>query len=213
MKTKLIVLAVTLVLSGCGMLSSTVKKEDESKQKLSTSFTRQGIKIEWDCVHQSGLIWKTCKKTDIKSIEVTAYDVSFGATELQREKAFKVAEAKAKAKLAMFVKEDIRTTSTINTLAKNIEKAKSVSRVSSGSTEVSMTDEEARSSNINTSDSTGETAQTVAETITTSSHMILRGVRTIEEKIVDRRTVAVTIRWDQTSDNSATSLQRRFIQQ
>lgn len=212
MKTTLLALAAVITLGGCGMLKPTVKKEDESKQKLATTFTRQGIKIEWDCVHQSGLIWKTCTKTDVKSIEVTAYDVAYGATEIQREKAFKVAEAKAKAKLAFFVREDIRAVNTVNTLAKNIEKARNTSSVKTGQ-EVTMTDEEARTVTTNNSDNTTETAQTVAESITQSSQMILRGVRVIDEKIVDRRTVGVTIRWDQTSDNTATSLQRRFLPQ
>lgn len=211
----IISLVITTAVVGCGTFTTGNQKLSEKalddKKKLATTFSRQGIKIEWDCIHKEGIIWKTCTEYDVTSIETTAYGVAFGATESQRERAFKVAEAKAKAKLAHFIREDMKTSSTVNTFARNIEKAKTVNtKATRGEFVVELNDADANDKNYESADASSDTAQTISETITMNAAMIMRGIRTIDEKVVDRRTVAVTIRWDQTSDNAATSLQRKF---
>jgi hypothetical protein len=45
--------------------------------------------------------------------------------------------------------------------------------------------------------------QTLSETVRTNAAGILRGVRAIDEKIVDRQTVQVTIRWDRDSERAS----------
>ena len=65
MKFKVLVLASAIMLAGC---SSAPKKEGLdagpitpiSAQQLSTSFKRQGVKIEWDCAWGTGLFESTC---------------------------------------------------------------------------------------------------------------------------------------------------------
>ena len=45
-------------------------------------------------------------------------------------------------------------------------------------------------------------ASSVVETIKIQSQRILKGVRAIDEKIVDAKTVSVTVRWDTQSDSA-----------
>jgi hypothetical protein len=45
-------------------------------------------------------------------------------------------------------------------------------------------------------------ASSVLETIKIQSQRILKGVRLIDEKIVDAKTVSVTVRWDTQSDSA-----------
>ena len=126
MKLSVIAITALILLAGC---SSTKKATVESApiealnaQKLSSSFKRQGIKIEWDCKYFTGVFDATCIKNEIKAIEVTGYAPSFGASEVMRETAFKVAHDQALDKLIRFVKQDISSTRVTNTIAKNIEK-------------------------------------------------------------------------------------------
>ena len=111
MKLFAIAMVTIVALSGC---SSTRKATVESApiealnaQKLTSSFKRQGIKIEWDCKYFTGVFNATCIKNEIKAIEVTGYAPSFGASEVMRETAFKVAHDQALDKLIRFVKQDI----------------------------------------------------------------------------------------------------------
>lgn len=214
MKLKTIAIVTSLaIITGC---SSTKKAETVDapsvtaigNQKLVSNFKRRGIKIEYDCVWGTGMFGITdtfCVRTELKSIEVTAYAPSFGNSEVLRENAFRVAEDQSKAKLVRFLREDIKSGAVTKTISKNIEKANDrFKQKISNSEEVSMSEEDAsKDTNYAIREQTNDTAREFVETVQTQAAGILRGVYVNEETIVDRQTVAVTIRWDRNSMKSA----------
>jgi PBP1b-binding outer membrane lipoprotein LpoB len=213
MKRVLLVTAIALTLSACSSVS--LNKADNpgsmtpiQSQKLTSNFTRKGIKLEFDCAFGTGAFGMTdamCSKTDIKAIEVTAYAPSFGNSENNRENAFRVAEMRAKAKLRHFINEDVSSSQTKQVIAKNIEKANDrIKQRISANEEVNMTDDEAtKETNFAIRENTNDTVQTLTEVVRVNAQGIMRGVRAIDEKIVDRQTVQVTIRWDKDSDRAS----------
>ena len=217
MKTKLMVICLAVLLTAC---SSTKEKKDQARaagdligaQKLSSNFKRQGVKLEWECSWGTGFSDASCSKGDVKAIEVTAYAPSFGNSEANREAAFSVAHDMALVKLNRFISDEVTTSRVTNTLTKNIEKAndKLKSKISTQEV-ISVTDDDLFSdSNIASRENTNEVIRTVTESIRTQSSGILRGVRSIDEKIVDRQTVAVTVRWDKDSEKAVQELRRRI---
>lgn len=213
MKRVLLVTAIALALSACSSVS--LNKADNpgsmtpiQSQKLSSNFTRKGIKLEYDCAFGTGAFGLTdamCSKTDIKAIEVTAYAPSYGNSENNRENAFRVAEMRAKAKLRHFINEEVSSTQVKTVIAKNIEKANDrIKQRISANEEVSMTDDEAtKETNFAIRENTNDTVQTLTETVRVNAAGILRGVRSVDERIVDRQTVQVTIRWDKDSERAS----------
>ena len=177
-------------------------------QKLTSNFTRKGIKLEFECAFGTGMFGMTdamCSKTDIKAIEVTAYAPSYGNSENNRENAFRVAEMRAKAKLRHFIQEDVSSSQVKTVIAKNIEKANDrIKQRISANEEVSMTDDEAtRETNFAVRENTNDTVQTLTETVRVNAQGILRGVYVKDERIVDRQTVQVTSRWDKDSERAS----------
>jgi len=213
MKRVLLVTAIALTLSACGSVS--LNKADNpggmtpiQSQKLTSNFTRKGIKLEFECAFGTGAFGLTdamCSKTDIKAIEVTAYAPSFGNSENNRENAFRVAEMRAKAKLRHFIQEDVSSSQTKQVIAKNIEKANDrIKQRISANEEVSMTDDEAtKETNFAIRENTNDTVQTLTEVVRVNAQGIMRGVRAVDERIVDRQTVQVTIRWDKDSERAS----------
>lgn len=213
MKRVLLVTAIALTLSACSSVN--LNKADNPgsmtpihSQKLSSNFTRKGIKLEYDCAFGTGMFGMTdavCSKTDIKAIEVTAYAPSYGNSENNRETAFRVAEMRAKAKLRHFIQEDVSSSQVKTVIAKNIEKANDrIKQRISANEEVNMTDDEAtKETNWAIRENTNDTVQTLTETVRINAAGIMRGVRAVDEKIVDRQTVQVTIRWDKDSERAS----------
>lgn len=204
--------AVLATLVGC---SSGPTKTTEApqitpiqSQRLTSNFVRKGIKLEFDCKWYA----VTCNKVEPTAIEVTATAVSFGNSESNRETAFLVAEMNAKAKLRRFIQEDISTSSVTNTISKNVEKANDriKQRITNGE-EVTMSDDEAaKDTNWAIRTNTNDITRTVTETVRMNAAGILRGVKTVDERIVDRQTVQVTIRWDKNSDQASQFFNKRF---
>jgi hypothetical protein len=219
MKLKLVVLATTLVLAAC---SSTKLPTVESgqitainNQKLTTNFTRKGVKMEWECAWGTGLFGVSdiaCVKGDVKAIEVTATAPSYGNSEVNRENAFKAAGMNAKAKLRKFINQDVYTSEVSNTISKNVEKANDrIKNKISATEEVAMSDEDAgKDTNYAIRENTNDTVRTVTETIRVNAQGILKGVYVMDERIVDRQTVQVTIRWDKDSEKASNSLNKIF---
>jgi hypothetical protein len=180
-------------------------------QKLTSSFKRQGVKIEWDCFWGTGWSERTCVKGDFKAIEVTAYATSNGNSEVNRELAFRVGAAKAKAKLRHFIHEDVTSSTTVNTLSKNIEKANDRVKQRISGEEVELSDEDAaKETNWAVRENSNDIARNVTETIRVNASGILKGIYVAEEKVVDRQTVAVTIRWDKDSERAGNYLKSKF---
>jgi uncharacterized protein YcfL len=218
MKRVLLAVAVASLLVGCSSTKmgteTTGSLAPINSQKLSTNFTRQGVKLEWDCAWGTGAFGLTdamCSKGDIKSIEVTAYATSYGNSENNRENAFTVAEMKAKAKLRHFIYEDVSSTRTVNTIAKNVEKANDNIKSKIKADEVELSDNDADpNANVSVRENTNDTVRTLTESIRSQAQGILKGVYIKDEKIVDRQTVQVTIRWDKDSNRGSEQLQKLF---
>lgn len=218
MKFKYIVLAAAVALAGC----STTKRSEVvdapavtaiGNQKLTSNFVRRGIKIEYNCAWGTGAFGLTdamCSKTDLKAIEVTAYAPSYGNSEVNREVAFRVAEDQAKAKLIRFLREDIQSTTVTRTISKNIEKANDrIKQRISASEEVSMSEEDAsKDTNFAIRENTNNTTREFVDTVRNQAAGILKGIQVVDEKIVDRQTVQVTIRWDRDTLNTARDIRR-----
>lgn len=213
MKRVLLVTAIALTLGACSSTKLT-KAEDPGSitpihsQKLTSNFTRKGIKLEFDCAFGTGAFGLTdamCSKTDVKAVEVTAYAPSFGNSENNREQAFRVAEMRAKAKLRHFVNEDVSSSQTKQVIAKNIEKANDrIKQRINANEEVNMTDDEAtKETNWAVRENTNDTVQNLTETVRVNAQGILRGVYVKDATIVDRQTVQVTIRWDKDSERAS----------
>jgi hypothetical protein len=204
-----LVLAVALSLAACSTTKPTVEAPEVTaigNQKLTSNFTRRGVKIEYNCAFGTGMLGMTdamCSKTDIKSIEVTAYAPSYGNSEAMRENAFSVAEDRAKAKLIRFLNEDIKSTTVTKTITKNIEKANDqIKQHFKGDVENSDVEAE-KDTNTAVRDNTNTAVRDFVENVQSQAQGILKGVYVSDEKIVDRQTVEVTIRWDKGSYNSA----------
>ncbi len=215
MKIPIVITAMIVcsLITGC---AGTKKVEPEtvsaiSSQKLTSSFKRKGVKIEWDCFWGTGWSEYTCVKGDFKAIEVTAYATSNGNSEVNRELAFRVGAAKAKAKLRHFLNEDVSSSTVVSTMSKNIEKANDRVKQRIAGEEVELSDEDAgKETNWAVRENSNDIARTVTETIRINASGILKGVYVADEKIVDRQTVAVTIRWDKDSERASNYLKKTF---
>jgi hypothetical protein len=205
----LIVCATVLALTGCGSFS---KKSDEPEQirnqKLSTSFKGDTIRIETDCA------WYKPLKSDcdVTAIEAIATTSSNGNTESNRRTALIRAGDRARASVRHFIQEDLNSTRTQNTLAKNVEKASDRLKSSTINGEtVSMSDTDAeKDSSHSIRSNSNDTAYQMQESIRVNATGILRGFRVINQQVTGNQEVTVTIRWDKESEQIANSLRRKF---
>lgn len=219
MKFKFAVL-VTLIsaIYGCSTarpegVVSAPKVDTLSSQALNTNFVGQGIKVEWDCKYFTGISEATCIRSEIKSIEATGYAPSFGNSEAMRDNAFEVAEMRALDRLVRFVRQDVSSQRTVSTMTKNLEVAKDrIKQRIEG--EVSMNDNDAeKQSNIAVRDNTNDSVRNLVSTIRNNAQGIIRGARPINQKVVDRQTVSVTIRWDRYSADAVINMQQKYFNQ
>ena len=216
MKLKILYLLITLSIIGC---SSTKTASVESApttainaQKLTSSFKRQGVKLEWDCAWGTGIFDATCIKGEITAIEVTGYANSFGNSEALRERAFIAAEMDAKARMIRFINEGVSTGNFTNTVTKNVEKAQDrIKNRISADEAVEMSDQDAsKDTNFAIRENNNEVVRSLSESIRNNAEGKLRGMILTNAEIVDRQTVKVTIRWDYHTEKAAITLRRRF---
>lgn len=220
MKLKLLALSLALAIAGCSSTSKNASVESApitaiNTQKLTSSFKRQGIKIEWECAWGTGAFGLTdamCVKGEINAIEVTGYANSFGNSEVLRERAFVAAEIDAKAKLVRFMNEGVSTSNFSNTVTKNVEKAQDrIKNRIRADENVSMSDEDAsKDTNFAVRENNNEVVRTLSESIRNNAEGKLRGAMVKESDIVDRQTVKVVIRWDNSTERAANYLRKRF---
>ena len=220
MKLKLLALSFALAIAGCSSTSKNASVESApitaiNTQKLTSSFKRQGVKIEWECAWGTGAFGLTdamCVKGEINAIEVTGYANSFGNSEVLRERAFVAAEIDAKAKLVRFMNEGVSTSNCSNTVTKNLEKAQDrIKNRIRADENVSMSDEDAsKDTNFAVRENNNEVVRTLSESIRNNAEGKLRGAMVKESDIVDRQTVKVVIRWDNSTERAANYLRKRF---
>lgn len=183
-----------------------------NNQTLTSTFNRESIKVEWDCMWGTGISQLTCVQTKIKSITVTGYAPTFGSSEALRENAFKVSYDVALDKLIRFVRQDISSSRVTNTMAKNIEKAadRTKTKITAGE-DVAMSDVDAiKDTNYAIRENTNDTVRSFTEIVRTNANGIIRGAQIVEEKIVDRQTVATTIKWDAKTANAVMDIRKQF---
>ena len=206
---KLAVIALSVAaLVGCSSNPLSNSNEPIRNQKLSTSFVAEGIKIETDCS------WYTINKNDcsIVSIESVGTAASNGNTESNRRTALIRAGDRARAQVRHFINEEVSSSRVTNTIAKNVEKASDrlKSKTVDGET-VAMSDTDAeKDSSHSIRENSNNTAYQLTETIRVNATGILRGFKTIKQEMIGPQEVAVTIRWDLSSDRQANQLDKRF---
>jgi PBP1b-binding outer membrane lipoprotein LpoB len=220
MKLKLLAISLALVLAGCSSTSKNASVESApitaiNAQKLTSSFKRQGIKIEWSCAYGTGMFGMSdalCVKGEIQAIEVTGYANSFGNSEALRERAFIAAEMDAKARLIRFMNEGVGSNNFAQTVTKNVEKAQDrIKNRIRADEEVEMSDQDAmKDTNFAIRENTNEVVRTLSESIRNNAEGKLRGTMLKEADIVDRQTVRAVIRWDHNTERAATYMRKRF---
>lgn len=220
MNFKLLAISVAMVLAGCSSATKNASVESApitaiNTQKLTSSFKRQGIKIEWSCGFGTGMFGMTdalCTKGDIQAIEVTGYANSFGNSEALRERAFIAAEMDAKARLVRFMNEGVGSSNFTKTVTKNVEKAQDrIKNRISADEAVEMSDQDAsKDTNFAVRENTNEVVRTLSESIRNNAEGKIRGAIIKEVDIVDRQTVRAVIRWDKDTDRAATFMRKRF---
>jgi hypothetical protein len=224
MKRLLLISAVSLILAACGSTKPATKAQDPGSvtpihaQKLSTTFDRKGIKMEWECAWGTGMFGITdaaCSRGEIRAIEVTDYAASFGNSEISRENAFRIAEMRAKARLRHFINEEVASSQVKTTLSRNVEKANDrIKQRIAANEEVAMSESEAsKETNWAVRENTTNTVETVTDTVRVNAAGILRGLYIKQANVVDRQTVQVTLRWDRDSDRASEFFRNRFREQ
>jgi hypothetical protein len=194
------IIGLSMVLAGCGTFNN--KDEPIRNQRLSTSFKNDSIKIETDCVWYK--FWKN--ECEVVSIESTATASTNGNTESNRRTALIRAADRARANVRHFIQEDLSSTRTQNTIAKNIEKASDTTNTNVSMSDTEADQEKSNSLRVNSND----TAYQLTETIRVNASGILRGFYVSNQEVVGKQEVSVTIRWNKESEGVSNQLRRKF---
>jgi len=131
MKTVITLVAVTTVMTGCSLFGG--KKADEvevpkttaiTRQKLSTYFEDDGIRVNWECLDRNAwTLGITCKESVIESIEATVTVPSNGGSNFDGFNAFQVGQLEAQGMISRFINEEITTNRVVDLMVANVEKA------------------------------------------------------------------------------------------
>lgn len=213
MKRSILALAVaaTLGMTACSSTKTAVEVGDKgtaipagtqqaiSEQRLASEFKRQGVKVIYSLTG------------NLEAIETTGYAPVWGNSQNAAREAFRVAELEAKKSLNDFInKETIRSTTSVQMISKNLEKAvdnktNNFATNRNRDTVASIaSDEEAKADGeVNREENTAvrkdamEVATRVNTTITTNNRGILGGLYLVEGDVInDGKTVRVVYRWD-----------------
>lgn len=214
MKRSILALAViaTLGLTACSSTKTAVdvgnsgtaipagSQQAISEQRLASEFKRQGVKVIYTL------------RGELEAIETVGYAPVWGNSQNAAREAFRVAELEAKKSLNDFInKETIRSTTSVQMISKNLEKAvdnktNNFATNKNRDTVASMTsDEETAKADgeVNREENTAvrrdalEVATRVNTTITTNNRGILGGLYLVEGDVInDGKTVRVVYRWE-----------------
>jgi hypothetical protein len=95
-----------------------------TKQKLSTYFEDDGIRVNWECVDRNGwTLNMTCSESVIESIEATVTVPANGGTNFNGASANQIGQLESMAMIARFISEEITTERVVTLMAQNVEKA------------------------------------------------------------------------------------------
>jgi len=213
MKRSILALAViaTLGLTACSSTKTSADVSDRgtaipagnqqaiSEQRLASEFKRQGVRVIYTL------------RGELEAIETIGYAPVWGNSQNAAREAFRVAELEAKKSLNDFInKETIRSTTSVQMISKNLEKAtdnktNNFATNRNRDTVASVaSDEEAKvDGEVNREENTAvrkdalEVATRVNTTITTNNRGILGGLYLVEGDVInDGKTVRVVYRWE-----------------
>jgi len=175
-----------------------------SEQRLGNDYKRQGVRVIYSLTGE------------LQAIETTGYAAVWGNSENARRESFRVAELEAKKALNDFInREVITTTTSVNMISKNLEKAQdnktnnfSTNRNRDTVAGVTTDDEVASDAQdkgeVNKEENTAARndalaiASRVQTTIKIRNQGILGGLYLVEGEVInDGKTVRVIYRWDQ----------------
>lgn len=116
--------------TGCSMFGGKANDVDVpkttavTKQKLSTYFEDDGIRVNWECVDRNGWTLNiTCSESVIESIEATVTVPANGGTNFNGASANQIGQLESMAMIARFISEEITTERVVTLMAQNVEKA------------------------------------------------------------------------------------------
>lgn len=214
MKRSILALAViaTLGLTACSSTKTAVdvgnsgtaipagSQQAISEQRLASEFKRQGVKVIYSI------------RGELEAIETTGYAPVWGNSQNAAREAFRVAELESKKSLNDFInKETIRSTTSVQMISKNLEKAvdnktnnfatnknrDTVASIASDDETAKADGEVNREENTAVRKDALEVATRVNTTITTNNRGILGGLYLVEGDVInDGKTVRVVYRWE-----------------
>ena len=116
--------------TGCSMFGGKANDVDVpkttavTKQKLSTYFEDDGIRVNWECVDRNGwTLNMTCSESVIESIEATVTVPANGGTNFNGASANQIGQLESMAMIARFISEEITTERVVTLMTQNVEKA------------------------------------------------------------------------------------------
>ena len=116
--------------TGCSMFGGKANDVDVpkttavTKQKLSTYFEDDGIRVNWECIDRNGwTLNMTCSESVIESIEATVTVPANGGTNFNGASANQIGQLESMAMIARFISEEITTERVVTLMAQNVEKA------------------------------------------------------------------------------------------
>lgn len=132
MKTVIALVAVSTVMTGCSLFGG--KKADQvdvpkttaiTRQKLSTYFEDDGIRVNWECIDRDWFpsMGLSCEESVITDIEATVTVPSNGGSNFDGFSAFQVGQMEAQGLISRFINEEISTERVVNLMVQNVEKA------------------------------------------------------------------------------------------
>lgn len=209
MNKKTIALAVvaTLGITGCSMFRTSEDvttgkpiaagpQQAISEQRLANDFKRQGVRVVYSLLG------------NLEALEATGYAPVWGSSENAAREAYRAAELEAKKSMNDFInKEQIRSTTSINMISNNLERAKDnkLNNIATnrGRDSVSALTDEGDSGETNTSENKASRtdalniATKLNTNITVNASGILGGMYLVEGEVINGgKNVRVVYRWD-----------------
>ena len=117
--------------TGCSMFGGKADKVDVqkttavTKQKLSTYFEDDGIRVNWECIDRDWFpsLGLRCDESVIEEIEATVTVPANGGSNFNGTSANQVGQLESMAMIARFINEEITTERVVTLMAQNVEKA------------------------------------------------------------------------------------------
>ena len=117
--------------TGCSMFGGKANDVDVpkttavTKQKLSTYFEDDGIKVNWECIDRDWFpsLGLRCDENVIEEIEATVTIPANGGSNFNGTSANQVGQLESMAMIARFINEEITTERVVTLMAQNVEKA------------------------------------------------------------------------------------------